>query len=294
MTGTIKKIPVANIRSEYEILSLFVGLLVSFVFLLIFMDVLGYFYFVLYIILALVSIISYQGQFMGSNLQVSAQNFPELKKMIERQAIIAGIPEPNLFIRQSPEPNAFCTGLNHPYSMVLHSSIIEYFTPSEIETIIGHELGHIYFGHPRVLSILSAFESMPFNILFLPIQLGFWSYRRQTEKSSDRFAISMTENPRAFVTSLIKISVGPKLINQIDEVALLNQSLEIQKNQKHRIGEWFSTHPYTINRIAYTIRFSNENRMYYRREESVYCINCGKMIKLPAKYCDDCGWVIEP
>jgi rRNA maturation endonuclease Nob1 len=25
----------------------------------------------------------------------------------------------------------------------------------------------------------------------------------------------------------------------------------------------------------------------------VYCINCGKMIKLPAKYCDKCGWVIE-
>jgi Zn-dependent protease with chaperone function len=294
MTETIKKIPIGKIRSEYEILSLFLGLLISFVFLLILEDLSNLFLLVVYIVVALILVISYQGQILGGCLQVNYRNFPELKRVMENQAKIAGIPEPNLFIMQTPELNAFCLGFQHPYTIVVHSSIIEFFNPSEIESIIAHELGHAYFGHPRVSSILSAFQNMPLGGLFFPVQLAFYFYQRQAERSSDRFATSMTGNPRAFVTSQIKFTGGPKLINQIDEVALLNQSLEIQKNKKNRIGEWFSSHPYSINRIAYIIRFSNENRLYYRRDESVYCINCGKMIKLPAKYCDECGWVIEP
>jgi Zn-dependent protease with chaperone function len=131
------------------------------------------------------------------------------------------------------------------------------------------------------------------DLLIFPIEKAFLFYSRQAERTCDQFSVSMTENPRSVVTTQIKFSTGPKLINQIDEVALLNQSQEIQKNKQYQIGEWFSTHPYTINRIAYIIKFSNENGMYYRRDESVYCINCGKMIKLPAKYCDKCGWVIE-
>ena len=293
MTASIKNISITKIRSEYEVLALIFGLVISFAFLYILQEWQGYFLLVGYVLLALILVISYQGQIFGSSLQVNWNNFPELKKILERQAIIAGIPEPNLFIMQSPVVNAFCLGFNHPYTIVLHSSIIEFFDPSEIEAIIAHELGHAYFGHPRVSSLLNAFNNMPLGVLFLPIELAFNFWSRQAEKTCDRFSVGMTENPRSFVTSQLKLSAGPKLINQIDEVALLNQSLEIQKDKKHRIGEWFSTHPYSINRIAYCIKFSDNNGMYYRRDESVYCINCGKMIKLPAKYCDKCGWVIE-
>jgi Zn-dependent protease with chaperone function len=294
MTGNIKKIPVNKIRSEYELLSLITGLLVSLVFLSVLQDFSGYWLLAIYVILALILVISYQGQIFGGSLLVNARNFPELKKIIERQAAIAGIPEPRLFIMQSPELNAFCLGFTNPYTIVVHSSIIEQFDPPEIESIVAHELGHAYFGHPRITSILSAFENMPLGGLFLPIQIAFYYYMRQAERSSDRFSVSITDKPRAMVTALIKLSAGPKLFNQIDELALINQSREIQDNRKHQIGEWFSTHPYNINRIAYIIRFSKENGLHYQRESSVYCINCGKMIDLPAKYCDMCGWVIEP
>jgi len=294
MKASLKKISIVKIRSEYEVLALIFGLVVSLAFLYLLQQWQGYFLLVGYIILGLILVIVMQGQIFGSSLQVNWNNFPELKKIIERQAIIAGITEPNLFIRQSPELNAFCLGFNHPYTIVLHSSIIEFFNPSEIEAIIAHELGHAYFGHPRISSLLYAFANMPLGILFLPIELAFNFWSRQAEKTCDRFSVGMTENPRSVVTAQLKISAGPKLINQIDEVALLNQSLEIQKDKKHQIGEWFSTHPYSINRIAYSIRFADDNGMYYRRDESVYCVNCGRMVKLPAKYCDQCGWVIEP
>jgi Zn-dependent protease with chaperone function len=292
--NSIKTISIAKIRSEYEILSLVVGLLISFAFLFIIQEWSGYLLLIAYIVLALILVISYQGQILGNSLQVNWDNFPELKKIIERQALIAGIPEPNLFIMQTPVLNAFSLGFYHPYTLVVHSSIIELFSAPEIEAIIAHELGHVYFGHPRISSLLSAFQNVPLGFLFLPIELAFNFWSRQAEKSSDRFSVGMTGNPRSFVTSQIKLSAGPKFINQIDEVALLNQSLEIQKNKKHLIGEWFSDHPYSINRIAYSIRFADDNGLYYRRDESVYCVNCGKMIKLPAKYCDQCGWVIEP
>ena len=290
--NSIKKISIGKIRSGYEIPSLVFGLLISIVFLYMLTTV-SLELLIIYIALILLFVIIQQGQILGSSLQVSWNNFPELKKIIEKQAIIAGIPEPNLFIRQSPEPNAFCLGFQHPYTIVLHSSLIEFFNPSEIESVIAHELGHAYFGHPRISSIIASFSLIPLGILFLPIETAFNFYSRQAERTCDQFSVSMTENPRSVVTTQIKMNAGPKLINQIDEVALLNQSQEIQKNKQYQIGEWFSTHPYAINRIAYIIKFSNENGMYYRRDESVYCINCGKMIKLPAKYCDKCGWVIE-
>lgn len=292
MADVINRISVRNIRSKYEILSLITGIAVSVIFLLI-VDLINFYLLIFYILFAFIGVICYQGQYIGGNVRVSEKNFPDLKNVIQRQANIAQIPEPDLFVLQSPELNAFTLGFRHPYMIVIHSSLIEFFTPAEIEAIIAHELGHVHFGHPRILSILTAIENMPLDVIFLPIQAAFYFYQRQCEITSDLFAVSVTENPRAFVTAITKLAVGPRLIDQVDEVAFLNQSLEIQNNQKYRIGEWITDHPYNIHRVAYAIRFSNQNGIYYRRGNSVYCVNCGTMVTLPAKYCVRCGWIIN-
>ena len=288
----INNVSTRKIRSKYEIHSLLLGLLISGIFLAILNEI-NFLLFFSYIVLAIIGVIVVQGQYIGGNVRVTEKNFPELKKIIQKQAAIAQVPEPDLFVLQSPELQAFTLGYKHPYMIVIHSSIIESFTAAETEVVIAHELGHAYHGHTKILSILWAIQNMPLDVLFLPIQIAFYFYARQCEVTSDRFAVCMTQNPRGFVKVITKLAVGPKLTDQIDEIAFLNQSLEIQKNRKYQVGEWYTDHPYNIHRVAYTIRFSNENGIYYRRGDSVYCINCGTMVSLPAKYCVRCGWVIN-
>ncbi|MDG6968593.1 MAG: M48 family metalloprotease, partial [Nitrososphaerota archaeon] len=69
---------------------------------------------------------------------------PQLFAAVRTVASKAGIPMPKVGIVQSPQPNAFATGRGpHKAVVVATSSILQALAPSELEAVIGHEIGHV-------------------------------------------------------------------------------------------------------------------------------------------------------
>lgn len=228
-----------------------------------------------------------QGQYLGNSLQVSTKHFYRLKQIIEDKARELKVPEPKLFISQDPYPNAYTIGFKHPYSIVLSSSLVEGLTEDELEATISHELGHMRFHHARISSIISPAGK---DVLILTWVFGFW--QRATELTADRVSLLITESPRALITTLIKISVGTKFLDKIDEEALLGQSKEVQKSVFNKWGELLVNHPYLTTRINNVLNLAREERFPYQKGGKMFCINCGTEVNVSAKFCPKCGFNI--
>jgi STE24 endopeptidase len=144
--------------------------------------------------------------------------------------------------RQTKAPNAFFTGLGSSKRIVLSDTLLEEFTPDEIETIVAHEMGHQAHGdlwrllalgtittagialvtqrgfetlHPRTRSrtgirgagYVEAFPMLSLigsfaGMLIMPLQNA---YSRYIERQADAYALELTNNPRAFASALDRL-----------------------------------------------------------------------------------------
>ena len=59
-----------------------------------------------------------------------------------------------LFVTQEANMNAYTYGYSEPYNIILTSGLVERLNEAEIQAVIGHELGHIYFGHVRLTNLM--------------------------------------------------------------------------------------------------------------------------------------------
>ena len=71
------------------------------------------------------------------------------------QAREAGIDMPELGIFDSPQPNAFATGMNKNSALVAVSSgLLNNMTQDEVEAVLGHEISHVANGDMVTLSLI--------------------------------------------------------------------------------------------------------------------------------------------
>ena len=74
---------------------------------------------------------------------------------MEWQAREAGIGMPEVGIFDSPEPNAFATGMSKNSSLVAVSSgLLQTMTRDEVEAVLGHEISHIANGDMVTLTLV--------------------------------------------------------------------------------------------------------------------------------------------
>lgn len=144
--------------------------------------------------------------------------------------------------KQTKKANAMFTGLGNTKRIVLGDNLIDEFTPDEIEVVIAHEMGHnlkhhiwqgIFFSailagigffiiHLTGLRIITRFRnrlkidnmadvaSLPliflifaiYGILTMPISPAL---SRNMERQADKFALDMTHNREAFITTMDKL-----------------------------------------------------------------------------------------
>ena len=165
---------------------------------------------------------------------------PTLFAVVQRVAQKAQIPMPRVGIVNSPQPNAFATGRGPNKAVVVAtSSILQTLTPTELEAVIGHEIGHVvhrdvlassiaatiagvisYIGNIALYSmlygglgggnnrqggnpiyLLLAVILVPLGATF--VQLGI---SRGLEYNADEYGAKLTQNPGALVSALEKIS----------------------------------------------------------------------------------------
>ena len=78
-----------------------------------------------------------------------------LVETVRRQAQQAGIGMPEVGIFQSPDPNAFATGMRRNHALVAVSSgLLQSMNADEVEAVLGHEISHVSNGDMITMGLL--------------------------------------------------------------------------------------------------------------------------------------------
>ncbi|MEF8847003.1 MAG: M48 family metallopeptidase [Candidatus Paceibacterota bacterium] len=81
---------------------------------------------------------------MNKAQEVEKEDYPELYRIVENLCITSGLPQPDVYVIESKQPNAFATGRNPEHGVVVATTgLIDKLEQDELEGVIAHELSHI-------------------------------------------------------------------------------------------------------------------------------------------------------
>jgi heat shock protein HtpX len=178
----------------------------------------------------------------------------------------------------SKVPNAFATGRSQKNATVaVHTGLLQMLDEEELEGVVAHELAHIKNRDVQVMTIASFLSTIAFIvvrwgwlfggnrnrnggggvIVAILVSLVVWiiSYlliralSRYREYAADRGGASISGNPGALASALMKIS------GRMDKIPERDMREESEMNaffiipEKGMITRLFSTHPPTEKRI---------------------------------------------
>lgn len=87
--------------------------------------------------------------------QIKKEDNPYVFRLVENLCITAGIPEPKVYLIDSPALNAFATGRDPKHaSIALTTGIIAALENEELEGVIAHELSHVQNYDIRVMTVV--------------------------------------------------------------------------------------------------------------------------------------------
>ena len=190
-----------------------------------------------------------------------------------------GVPVTGVFVvdqsRKSRTANAAVTGLGRTRRILLFDTLLDQFTPEEIEAVLAHELAHQLHGDiRRGLLVQGALTLVTFWIADRALQWGAgWlglagpadigglplfgliltlvslaalplanGWSRRVEWQADRFALETIPDPRAFIGSMERLA-----------------TLNLAEREPHRLEELFLySHPAIARRIAHARQFRHD------------------------------------
>ena len=217
---------------------------------------------------------------MGAK-ETDPQEYPELHRKVERLSQQADLPKPTVAVADSRTPNAFATGRSKDSAAVaVTTGLVQMLDDEELEGVIAHELAHIKNRDVMVMTIASFLSTIAFLVvrwgwLFAggrdrggqqqaPVYVAIlaslvvWvisfllirALSRYREFAADRGGASITGQPSALATALMKIDSG---MEKVPEDDLRGQSemnaFFIIPIRAGWLGRLFSTHPSTEKRI---------------------------------------------
>jgi Zn-dependent protease with chaperone function len=205
-----------------------------------------------------------RAQLLGQAVKVGPRQFPRLHAIAEHCAGVLGVPVPQMYVANSPVPNAYTFGTDEESFIVLHSALVDQFDEKELQFVIGHETGHIQNKHVvygTALIILSQGIALVLGPLIEPAMLALRAWYRRAEVTCDRAGLLCSRSLEAGVSSFMKLAVGSRrLFEEMDIEAYLAQ-LEEGRTSVGRFAEIFATHPFLPKRIQ-ALRTFAESELY--------------------------------
>lgn len=154
-----------------------------------------------------------------------------------------------VFIVPGREVNAYTFGLNAPKVIVLYEPMLRIMDRDELKFVIGHEMGHIVYGHTWLNTLLGGMAGMPTSIstaLIFTFVFRWWA--RACEYSCDRAGLVASGSLIKGISALAQLAVG-----DIDTGEELKRALAAIERQDDSMGnvatELLSDHPMIAKRI---------------------------------------------
>ena len=175
---------------------------------------------------------------------------------------------------QTTGANAYVTGIGSTKRVVLYDTLIDSFSPDQVDSVVAHELGHVKHrdvprgllwvaivalpgmflvqalteaigGRPRGVpgpAILPA-AALSIAIVSFAFQIPGNGLSRRVEGSADAYSLHLTDDPAAFIA--------------------VERRLALQNLADPDPPGWlqflFGTHPSTVTRIGYGLTWAREN-----------------------------------
>jgi heat shock protein HtpX len=102
---------------------------------------------------------------------VTEEELPQVYAIVRRLALQKNMPEPRIYIIDSPQPNAFATGRSPKKAAVaVTTGILDLLTVDELEGVLAHELAHV--SNRDIL--ISSIAAMIAAALTMLARMAFW------------------------------------------------------------------------------------------------------------------------
>lgn len=177
-------------------------------------------------------------------------------------------PEPELFLTLGHgQRNAFTSGVERPF-VTLMSDLVDDLSPAELEFVVGHELGHVHFGHvlyrnlasqaATLASAIPVFGAAVQAALSVVLSQALAAWARAGEYTADRAGLLACQDVDAALRAMMKLAgVPPSMYGRMNPVAFLEQAREYEELDSGWAG-WFVnrglemdlSHPWPVLRAA--------------------------------------------
>jgi len=208
---------------------------------------------------------------IASAVLVGPRQLPELHKALLDSCRLLGLETaPDLYIRQSPSPNAYTLAIQgrRPF-VVCTTALLDLMTPLEVQAVIAHELGHLKCEHSLSLAMANLVLSPLASVLPVggaaSLQGSLLRWQRAAELTCDRAALLVVQDVRTVQSVTMKLSGGSKSYAQrMDVEAFVDQAKAYedvatssrQTRLVRRSQERDSTHPLPVLRVREIERFA--------------------------------------
>ena len=229
----------------------------------------------------------YRLVYLSSAVRVGERQFRGLHDILgEVVATLDMAERPELYVYNSPVPNAITLGVDRPF-IAMSSGLYELTDEEERRFVIGHEAGHAMSGHALYQSMLQHLLNLVGVFGFIPggglglraIVAALREWQRKAELSGDRAGLLATQDFEPCLRTMMKMAGGAHL-DQIDTDAFLEQAADYESTGDLRDGVLKllntekQTHPFAVVRAAELRRWASSSEYtdilagnYPRRED---------------------------
>ncbi|MBJ3763796.1 zinc metalloprotease HtpX [Maribius pontilimi] len=190
----------------------------------------------------------------------------------------AGLPEPKVYLIDTPQPNAFATGRNPENAAVaVTAGLVRSLTREELAGVIAHELAHIRNHDTAIMTVTATFAgaiSMLANfalffggsrerlglvgtlmmMILAPLAAALvqMAISRTREYAADKAGAEICGQPLWLAAALEKIAAGAARIDNYaaERNPATAHMFIINPLHAHKHDSLFATHPATENRVA--------------------------------------------
>ena len=156
-------------------------------------------------------------QNVAQAVRVSQRQCPQLYALLQEACTILDVPEPELYVAQSPVANALTSGHNHPY-IIVTTGLLDLMNEDEQLAVIAHELGHIKSGHVLYKTmalgiglLLTLIGDMTLGVGRLvgrSLEGALLEWNRKSEFTADRASLLVVQDPQVMLSLMMKFAGG--------------------------------------------------------------------------------------